>query len=94
MIFGGLHIEMADLRSREALLQNSGWTGALVEAGIASSGTAQPIGVAIKCHQNTPSTPDNNMHSLQAHEGSVRRILRTGRLVKSSALKTGVRSVK
>jgi len=41
MMFGGLHIEMAALRSLGALLQNSGWTGALVEAGVASSGTAE-----------------------------------------------------
>ncbi|KAJ8353458.1 hypothetical protein SKAU_G00210250 [Synaphobranchus kaupii] len=39
-MFGGLHIEMAALRSIGNLLQGSGWTGALVEAGVASSGTA------------------------------------------------------
>ena len=39
-MFGGLHIEMAALRSIGTLLQDSGWTGALVEAGMASSGTA------------------------------------------------------
>ncbi len=38
---GGLHIEMAALRSIGTLLQDSGWTGALVEAGVASSGTAE-----------------------------------------------------
>lgn len=41
MMFGGLHIEMAALKSVGSLLQNSGWTGALVEAGIASPGTAE-----------------------------------------------------
>ncbi|KAJ8364285.1 hypothetical protein SKAU_G00131160 [Synaphobranchus kaupii] len=40
IMFGGLHIEMAALRSIGNLLQGSGWTGALVEAGVASSGTA------------------------------------------------------
>ena len=40
IMFGGLHIEMAALRSIGTLLQDSGWTGALVEAGITSSGTA------------------------------------------------------
>lgn len=40
VMFGGLHIEMAAFRSLGTLLQNSGWTGALVEAGVASSGTA------------------------------------------------------
>ena len=40
-MFGGLHIEMAALRSIETLLQDSGWTAALAEAGITSSGTAE-----------------------------------------------------
>ena len=40
MMFGGLHIEMAALKSIGTLLRDSGWTGALVEAGIASTGTA------------------------------------------------------
>ena len=41
IMFGGLHIEMAALRSLGTLLKDSGWTGALVEAGVASSGTAE-----------------------------------------------------
>ena len=40
MMFGGLHIEMAALKSNGTLLQDSGWKGALVEAGIATTGTA------------------------------------------------------
>lgn len=40
VMFGCLHIEMAAFRSLGTLLQSSGWTGALVEAGVASSGTA------------------------------------------------------
>jgi len=40
IMFGGLHIEMAALKSIGTLLQDSGWTGALLEAGIASPGTA------------------------------------------------------
>ena len=39
-MFGGLQIEMAAFRSLGTLLQSSGWTGALVEAGVASSGRA------------------------------------------------------
>ena len=38
---GGLHIEMAALKSIGSLLRDSGWTGALTEAGIASTGTAE-----------------------------------------------------
>ena len=40
-MFGGLHIEMAALKSIGTLLQSSGWTSAIVEADIASSGTAE-----------------------------------------------------
>ena len=41
IMFGGLHIEMAALRSVGTLLQDSRWTGALVEASISSPGIAQ-----------------------------------------------------
>lgn len=40
IMFGGLHIEMTALRSLGCILKDSGWTGALTEAGVASSGTA------------------------------------------------------
>ncbi len=40
IMFGGLHIELAALKSLENLLQSSGWTAALVAAGVATSGTA------------------------------------------------------
>ena len=41
MMFGGLHIEMDAHKSIGTLLQDSGWTGALAEPGIASTGTAE-----------------------------------------------------
>lgn len=41
IMFGGLHIEMAALRSVGTLLQESGWSDALTEAQVASSGTAK-----------------------------------------------------
>ena len=40
IMFGGLHIEMAALRVIEDLLCGSGWTSALVQSGIVSSGIA------------------------------------------------------
>ena len=40
IMFGGLHIEMTALRSLGFLLEDSGWTGALTEARVASVGTA------------------------------------------------------
>ena len=39
-LFGGLHIEIAALKTLGDLLDSSGWTGALVQAGIATAGTA------------------------------------------------------
>ena len=46
VMFGGLHIEMAALKSVGSLLRDSGWTTALEEAGVASSGTAESFLVA------------------------------------------------
>ena len=43
MMLGGLHINLAALWSFVALLQNSGWTGTLVDEGVASSGTTEPF---------------------------------------------------
>ena len=40
VMFGGLHIEMALWTTLGDLLDSSGWTTALCEAGIATSGTA------------------------------------------------------
>ena len=40
VMFGGLHIEMAAFRLLGDLLKGSGWTGALIVAEIAMSGTA------------------------------------------------------
>jgi len=40
ILFGGLHIELAALRTLGDLLKCSGWTSALVQAGVASAGTA------------------------------------------------------
>ncbi|KAL0198142.1 hypothetical protein M9458_006682, partial [Cirrhinus mrigala] len=56
VMFGGLHIEMAAFRSLGTLLQSSGWTGALVEAVVASSGTADSFlsasSVTRTCHMH------------------------------------------
>ena len=41
IMFGGIHIEMAALKSIGTLLQSSGCTSAIAEADIASSGTAE-----------------------------------------------------
>ena len=41
VMFGGLHLEMALWSTLGDLLEGSGWTSALVEAEIASSGVAE-----------------------------------------------------
>ena len=41
VMFGGLHLEMALWSTLGDLLEGSGWTNALVEAEIASSGVAE-----------------------------------------------------
>ena len=41
ILFGGLHIEMAELKSIGSILKSSGWTEAIVEADIAPSSTAE-----------------------------------------------------
>ena len=40
VMFGGLHIEMAILKTLGDLLEGSGWTGVLIQANIATPGTA------------------------------------------------------
>ena len=40
-MFGGLHLELASLRSIGTLLHDSGWTSAICEANVVSSGTAE-----------------------------------------------------
>ena len=39
-MFGGLHIEQAFLKTLGSLLEDSGWTAALVDADVATAGTA------------------------------------------------------
>ena len=40
VMFGGLHIEMAALKTLGDLLEGSGWSGALVQASVATPGRA------------------------------------------------------
>ena len=59
VMFGGLHIKMAALKSLGSLLKGSGWTGGLVEAGVVSSGTAHSflsvssVASTLQIHQDT-----------------------------------------
>ena len=62
-MFGGLPIEMAALKSIGTLLQSSGWTIAIVEADIASSGTAEFVLSASSVY-NTKGPPDHSKLSV------------------------------
>ncbi len=55
ILFGGLHIEMAVLRTLGDHLGSSGWTGALVQAGVATSGTADSFLNAAHAARTTES---------------------------------------
>jgi len=56
VMFGGLHIEMNALKVLGDLLHSSGWTGALTQANIASSGTADSYREDITCNSH-PTCP-------------------------------------
>ena len=43
IMFGGLHIEMASLKVLGDLLEESGWTGTLTQASVATPGTADSL---------------------------------------------------
>ena len=63
---------MAALKSIGTLLHDSRWTSAFVEASIVTSGTAEAcISVSVKRHENTASTSDHSMLSIQAEEISI-----------------------
>lgn len=62
VMFGGLHIAMASLKVLGDLLEGSGWTEALVQAGVPTSGTADSFRKAshvtrtVRAHQVTASS--------------------------------------
>ena len=67
IMFGGLHIELASMRSIGTLLQDSGWTSTICESNVASSGTAESLLTASsitrtrQAHQITACGPHNLM---------------------------------
>ena len=62
MVFGGLHVEQAFLKVNGQWLENSGWTATLVDANVATPGTAESfikvssITRTRRAHQVTAST--------------------------------------
>ena len=64
---GGLHIELASMRSIGTLLQDSGWSSAICEANVTSYGTgeyflnASSITRTRQAHQMTPCSLHNLM---------------------------------
>jgi hypothetical protein len=75
IMFEGLYIRMAALKSLRKLPEDSGWTSAIADAGIASSVTARVFPDCIKCHQEQTGPPDHSMHSRQIDERSIERLL-------------------
>ena len=68
VMFGGLHIEMAALKTLGDLLEDSGWTAALVQAGVASSGTSDSF---LKAAYVTRTQRLSNLHARRgSHESS------------------------
>ena len=61
MMFGVRHVELTALKAIGTWTEDSGWTGALVKSGIASSGTADsflkasPVSKTRRAHQITAS---------------------------------------
>ena len=62
VMFGGLHIEMAALKTLGDWLRGSGWVQALVQAEIATSGTADSF-----CELPTSPAQEELTKSLQQH---------------------------
>ncbi len=77
IMFGGLHIEMAVLRALGTWLEDSGWTAALVQADVSTSGTADSY---IKA---THVTKSRHAHQVTAASLS---ILKTGRFKHTPSL--------
>ena len=73
MMFGGLHIEMAALKTAGDWLQGSGWTQALVQAEIASAGVAESFLRAThvtrtrRAHQITAAALNILQHCAYSH---------------------------
>ena len=57
VMFGGLHVEMAMWTTFGDYLEASGWTTALNQAGIASSGTCRLFSQSVPPHQDETCTP-------------------------------------
>ena len=67
IMFGGLHLEMAMWNMLGDYLAASGWTEALTEAGIASSGLDETYSSSL--NKNSPCTPSYHCKIVQVAEG-------------------------
>ena len=93
IMFGGLHIEMATLKLLGDWLEDSGWTNALVQAEIASSGTANSfihashvtktrhahqVTAEASIHSSNKRTPKTAHLMTQRHCNQIVRLSRNG----------------
>ena len=60
-MFGGLHIELAALKTLGNLLKDSGWTSALVQAGVTTAGTADSFLKSSPHHPNMTCLPSYSL---------------------------------
>ena len=65
--FGGLHLEMSMWNMLGSYLADSGWTVALSEAGIASSGVAESF-LTVSHYKNSACTPSHHCSIVQVAE--------------------------
>ena len=75
VMFGGLHIEVAAFKTIGDLLDNSGWTGPLVRASVATPGTASRFISSQHSCDAHPANPPASDHSKQLVSSSVKSFL-------------------
>ena len=68
IMFGGLHIELAALKTLGDLLKVNGWTSALVQAGVTTAGTADSFLKSSPHHPNTTCSPNYSWCLMQVLE--------------------------
>ena len=76
LMFEGLHIEMAVWTTIGDCLSNSGWTAALILAGIASYGTA---GSFLRCYHLTRTRRANQVNDVTLAKRQEHAFLLTGK---------------
>ena len=64
VIFAGLHMEMTILKVLSDLLEGCGWTAALIQADIASTGGVRRLFKSVRCDSHQKCPPGHSLCSL------------------------------